>query len=706
MTSKNSYWKLSKTNLKRRVPYTVLGFILCFIAMPVIAYFQCKSYTYGYYDATSNLILKRVAADVLANGSFLQEIVTAILAVLFAITGNAWNNSQKKNDFYKSLPVKEGTRFVYIHVNSYICFLICFVLNLLLTNAAIAGFKVYDSCFIVANLYSLLIHSLEFVAVYFVAVIAQYLTGNVVLAICGTAILGAAEPVIGMLLEACRSQLYMTYSSVLFDDTELLWKNLTSPVAGALQAHKSVSEKYMDFYVASNYSDIWPGVIKTLVQIIIYVAIAYYIYNRRPAHAGNKNIVFDKTKPFIKCLIMIPAALAFALIVIGQSETVILPVLASVVIAVIILHIILQYAIEGDFMAVKRGFISSAIAGIVVMACVLFFTINAKSYDSYIPDANQVHSISVVTGGEYRYNFYEIDQWHSYIQSVEYFLNDVQVTDKTTINTVLEEIAKNIENDSYYYSRGNYVLYEGAWRDITISYNLVNGRELRTYWIPITSDNNIKLAMYDSEEYRLASNQLEFANNKAYIEQAEKIDMVYCNNGFSDYDMCAIEDKAMQREMLEAVSKDHNARTSETYLNEVPIGYTRIVVPFEEGNDIRIEMSLYPSDVNTIAVLNKMGYNPTGFDKSQIKRMYINGWRFNSGEYIEETVELGEGDEGFGYLIDYVELYSSFADSVLETVSDSKSYEVVLYDAEGRNASGILKQGVDIDKIDSMLKAE
>ena len=106
MTSKNSYWKLSKTNLKRRVPYTVLGFIMCFIAMPVIAYFQCKSYTYGYYATLSGItILKRGAADVLANGSFCQEIVTGILAVLFAITGNAWNNSQKKNDFYIILSI-------------------------------------------------------------------------------------------------------------------------------------------------------------------------------------------------------------------------------------------------------------------------------------------------------------------------------------------------------------------------------------------------------------------------------------------------------------------------------------------------------------------------------------------------------------------------------------------------------------------------
>ena len=362
MTSKNSYWKLSKSNFKRRIPVLVLGFLLCFLLIPVIMYFQCASYAQGieYYEY-EYIVQSLVRA--LALGGYLQDAIVIALAIAFAITGNAWNNSQKKNDFYMSLPVKENTRFAYIHVNSFIGFLICFVCNIILANLVVAGFGFYEKAFTVATLYSIMIHSLEFGAVYMVVVIAQYLTGNSVFAICGTAVLSVFEPVMRMLIDTFRDLCYKTSVNTFFDLPEYMCANFTSPVSGALEAHESVSRLYNDFYVVGNYSDIWSGVVKLLIQIVAYTAIAFFIYNKRPAQAGNKNIVFEKSKPFIKAIIMIPATLTAVILVMESLKDRSVPAFVGMIITIVILHIVLQFSIEGDFAAVKKGWISTIVAG-------------------------------------------------------------------------------------------------------------------------------------------------------------------------------------------------------------------------------------------------------------------------------------------------------------------------------------------------------
>ena len=683
MISKNSYWNLSKSNFKRRIPFLVLGFLLCFLSIPVIMYFQCASYAQGIENYDYKYIVQSLVRDI-ALGGYLQDAIVIALAIAFAITGNAWNNSQKKNDFYKSLPVKENTRFAYIHVNSFISFLICFVCNIILANLVVAGFGFYEKVFMVATGYSIMIHSLEFCAVYMVAVIAQYLTGNSVFAICGTGVLSVFEPAMRMLMDTFREICYKTYVHTFFDYSEYMCDNFTSPVSGALAAHESVSRLYNDFYAVENYSGIWPSVVKMLIQIVVYTAIAFYIYNKRPAQAGNKNIVFEKSKPFIKAIIMIPVTLAAVILVMENVEDRGVPAFIGMIIAIVILHIVLQFSIEGDFAAVKRGWISTILAGSCVAVIAFGLIISGRIFDKQKLASADIESVGICSGDEYRYNFYEADESHSYIPSSQYFLYDVKIKDETFIRELTDIINKNIDAGKYYYDP-NWTSKE-KYSGFDVCFNMKNGKQIvKSYLIPLEDYRKIIYDIFNLEEYKHAANQLENDNNKHYVDDASKLRIEYCNYGFSSYDICGIEDKAIQKEMLEALSKDFVARTADVYSNEIPVGYVEIDSVVSKGIQPNFTYQIYEGDVNTYAVLEKIGCVPHKLDKSRIVKIEV-----FSDRMVEETGTIYTADDKeFADLVDKIVLSDAFFKSVL---SDREIYDAFIYSDEGNRYNAVVME--------------
>jgi len=697
MTSKNSYWKLSLANIKRRIPYFVICFLICFIVIPVMMYFRAEYYLddISFYDqkyVISNLMKE------LTCGGFSQDIITIALAIMLAITGNAWNNSQKKNDFYKSLPIKESTRFVYIHVNSVLGYLACFGVNIILANLVIAGLGLYEGKFVVASFVSIIIHTLEFASVYMLAVIAQYLTGNILLAVCGAAVFCGAEPCIRAILNSLKSVFFQRYlENYYLGMSDIIFKSITTPFAGAVDAFCRIGNKNDDYYAVTNYLTVWPGVLKTLLQIAIYTAIAFYIYTKRTSQNGNKNIVFDKTKPYIKGLIMISVSLACIIIAIVNVTMNLVPGLVAGIVSIIVLHILLQFFIEGDFAAVKKGLISTLVSGVILLGIIGCYWRAGIRFDRYIPKAEEVESIGVSTGNEYYYSFYDDDANHSYIRSSEYFLNDIKITDASYIENVIEIVSKNIENDTY--TSDDSV--GGDYYCVDVAFNLKNGKqEKRQYIFEYEDYSTIAYATYDQKEYRQATNQLEFENNKKYIHEAKNLSVVYHNFSFSNYDMCAVENKAMQEELIEALSKDHNERTAETYRNDSPIGYTELYAFTGQGMNLSISMPVYECDVNTIEVLKKMDYEPHGLDKSQITKVKI--LRYSDPDDEGGEIELTPDDTLFETVVDNI-ILRDCCYNVDIGIKVNNDYDVTIFNKDGNDKNAVLTYAVDFARIDKWM---
>lgn len=669
--------------------------------IPAVMYFECLSYT-NYMGDYNYQYIKQSLANTIA-GAYVHDIIAVILAVLFAITGNAWNNSQKKNDFYKALPVKENTRFVYIHLNSFISFILCFGINLIFANLIVACYKFYETTFVVASLYSLLIHSLEFMAVYMLSVIAQYLTGNAVLAVLGTGILLSAETVIRILMDLFKSENYKTYVNMYHEFTEFFYKAITSPVAGALAAHESISRKYDDYYIASNYSEIWPGVIKTVVQIVIFTVIAFYIYKARPAQAGNKNIVFDKTKAYIKCLIMIPLTSVCVLLFMENDNGAVVPKYIGMILALVISHIILQYAIEGDFAAVKKGYISTIISGAIVTAIMVFYSISGVNYDRYKPVLADVESLGICTGEEYDYNFSRGEGIYSYISSSDYFFNDVKLTDETFIKETLEIISKNIDNGTY--------CFDDEWTKnqitsgIDISFNLKNGKQIsRSYTLPQEDCDKIKYAMYDLDEYKHASNQLEYPGNIKCIESAEYLTVVYRDYGKSNNDTCTIDDKELQKKMLEAVSQDYLNRSSEVYTNELPIGYICIDVYAQKRANQTYEYKVYAGDTDTLAILSELNYEFKSIDLSKITSIELIKYNYSeASELNEKRVTLNQEDDLFEEVRNHLVNREAYYNSRLPG-KYSSIYDICAYAEDGSSIEVALKGKDEIKGLEELFQ--
>ena len=213
MTSKNSYWKLSAWNLKKRFWVILLNVMICFFMLPVATFINVKNYLMNYpLDAETVWIQKNIVnSSIMGSGVF--AVITVVLAVFMALQCFSWINNRSKVDLYKSVPVKEVARFTYINVNSVVIFMLAFGVNLFLANIAVGINGLWSNQILYASILSMVLHSLLFIVSYVITLLAIFLTGNTVMGFFASITLLAIEPAVLYIKDALMGQYFHTFYS-------------------------------------------------------------------------------------------------------------------------------------------------------------------------------------------------------------------------------------------------------------------------------------------------------------------------------------------------------------------------------------------------------------------------------------------------------------------------------------------------------------
>ena len=144
MTSKISYIKLIRADLRHRGWLAALVSIGLFLEMPVFTmlYIDSLQMQNREYIVIEEL---RAAFPGLLNGQSVNHLaaVIAVIAVLCALTGFGYIHSKDKTDFFHSLPVKRGQWFVVNYLSGLIIFLLPYVICSALTIAVGGAFRCY-----------------------------------------------------------------------------------------------------------------------------------------------------------------------------------------------------------------------------------------------------------------------------------------------------------------------------------------------------------------------------------------------------------------------------------------------------------------------------------------------------------------------------------------------------------------------------------
>ena len=680
MTSRNSLLKISRINFKKRFPFLVICFLICFFLMTVVTIFECigikENIEYYNIPGMPPGVIKNMAEKMLiGNGIFI--VITAIEAILLAISGWSWNNTISKVDFYKSLPIKESKRFGYININNLFIFLITFGSNLVLSNIVIAVNGMYSVEAFTNSVFALITCTLAFIGLYTLAVIAELLTGNALLAVCFTALLWFYEPAFKFMIYFLKTCYYSSFYTRYTDDFLAFIGGITSPLAS-----------YFEVFANTLFSEVQAdtntvlAVIMLILQCVVYNYIAYVLYIKRKSYAGNSHIAFEIVKPVVKCMIMIPMLIAFMVAFTGilDIEKYDFMIAAfGLISGAVIGQIVLQYAFEGDFRYVVKGLKTLALSMVVAVVMFCFFRFDLSGYDKYIPSKDELKAVSIcvpitrdTSNSIYGSNGVGI--------SGEYFrLSNYEIEDENLKDEILKNVKLTLDENKdtpdmlgYPFNHTEYVY---------VCYTLNNGKkEYRQYRMDFDKCIDILEAAYASKEYRNTLNMLANDDFMAIVKKASDKSLIVRFEAHNTRQQNVKVDKADIARLFEAYNQDYAARPADTVLTKLPVMDLYINANDSEDADIYGRYSfasstvpIYECDVNTLEIAKKYGIVPVKVKAEDISKIIVNKdviVQNNSLDwyYDEYRGEFAPEDSLFNQILenaDYASSFSSVAGSIL-----------------------------------------
>lgn len=730
MISKNSFWKYSAWNFKKRLWTFALCMTAWFFMMPVALFVETGTLMRGYnveqLERNYGWFRYNIVNDRIAGGGWYGAAVI-VMAVFLALHGFAWMNQQNKVDMYKSVPVKSAARFWYISLNSLLIFLVSFGGNLVLANAAASIKGIWSQIFFEASAVSFFMHLHLFLACYFVVLIAQCLTGNVVLGFFGGVILLGLEPMCCSLKREMMDIFFHThiYMGDLF---ESFGKGIFSPVGAYIRMYKTISEKWLGFANEANFGEAWVFIVLMLVQILVYGAAAYVLYQKRPAQVGGKTIIFSRLKPVIKFVIMVVGSLCLGVLMASfNSDTAVWYGFFGAVCGLLVLQVILQTIMEGDFRESIRGKASFTAALVITLVVYFGFAMDITGYDTYLPKAEKVESLAFARGGDYVYSF--VDEKGIYVTADEYLLDNMRITDEAAIGQVLSVLQNEIESGEYYYQdkpgvepSAQELLEYGKTQEyrfedddqreeVYVKFCLAGGREVvRSYYLKKAAVRECFAEVYELPEYKEAVYTI--LNDRTALRLFTRNNLpTVCYYAYNfDSQSERSESLELTRALFDALKEDVAKRSLETVTNQAPVGsldFSAFPEKYMENYEYdpgkkqyNLSMPVYEEDEATIALLKEIGwYQEPGVKVEEVAMITVYQMIYEGEDVVaRKTLHINPGEPLFEQVAEDLLPYEAASGVVDAGTFTKKDYwaEVTVWPETGDNTYGYYQYSCEL----------
>ena len=316
-------------------------------------------------------------------------IVPGFLVTMLAAVVNALNEfwylfSRDKIDFYHSLPVTRSRFFWEKAIRGLVLYLVPYVIMELITMA-IAVSKGHGSHLITAAGKMFLEHLLMYLLLYFGAVLALAIAGNILAGILSLCCVYLYGPVLGILLWVLEMMYFRTNMGLKEGMAEKISVFL-SPV--------SISAALRTYSGQKNF---WIIIVGGILLLIVLAVCAYLAYTKRPAEKTGKSFVYGFLEPILLFMVVIPAALAigtmFALI--GPEENRTGWWIFGLVLGTVVFYGILQVIFAMDFRKMAAHKLQLLLLGICVAVSAWILHTDAIGYDTRIPTMAKTEGISL-----------------------------------------------------------------------------------------------------------------------------------------------------------------------------------------------------------------------------------------------------------------------------------------------------------------------
>lgn len=613
------------------------GFILiaCFIAFPVCLLQSMDM------DAV-NLYGKGVSSMVIYADIWKSRILKLVLlvavgsALLNSASGFWYLYSQKKVDYYHSLPVKRSDMFwhkVYVGFLYYACPSAAMAFLAACIGAA-RGYFGLETFGIAAM--TVLLGILVYLLVYFAGVLVVSITGNVLMGVFGMLMTFIYFPLLSRLMICCRYIFYHNVSGHPYGAADALFR-YGSPVTLAVRLLETTKE-----------GGSLPVVIIYVIVIIFLVMLSWLAFVKRPSEGAEKSLVYRELEPVVRLMVMVPAALGAGYLFYGQfSETGSLAwwffgLAFGAVMSFGITGIILRMDFRGFF----SGKIWFAAGAVLIALCAVVYQKDLFGFSSYLPEYEQIakvgfdlsmmwedrQSVEIQPDGRYIIRYY--DEQEKYMDA-----RSQKITPE--LYDILKSSLNNWKKESV---NGTH---------ITVKYTLKSGRTVyRQYPFQQEQIQRIAMATIFRDDFREKATDF-FSIDRQYLTTVTA-------SFLNGHEAALYQDeKQKQDAFLEALKEDYAEASPEEFLgipcamisfeySNLPAAQTSDGFPVE-GDVHRMNYSaslfVYPSFKRTTALLEETQY-PLSMSEVEIEGIELMYSVFDKdGTYLREEVDAIEDEE-------------------------------------------------------------
>lgn len=554
MTSKISYIKFIRSDIRRRGWLAALTCIVLVFMMPVFATIQLDSAQIGQGNY-ENLWIVDVFPGMLNGANFWPLMgVIPVLAVLIALTGFSYIHSREKLDFYHSLPLRRGQWFTVSYISGLVMFVlpyfICSVLTIL--SAYINGITdpeiLWNAGIAAAG------GLLAFLLFYHTSLAAVMLTGQTVTGLLATLVLSVYPSMVLALLSPLKNAFFDSYYLDSYPASFRLSQYLSPG---------SLSVKLME-RTANDTANL-ALILGAVAMAACLLAVAAILYRFHPSETAGNALAFPVIAPVVKVMICIPTALFSGLVLqnfsgaFGTKWLIFLSLLVAVILCAVI-----EFIYRQDLRQIFRGWISSliSIAAVAVILCVLQFDL--IGYNDYLPEEDQIESIS-----------FRPDSFTGYFSYPEESFPDVPYTDYCApaleyepLYTLAQTGIRNLKNGitPEAYNMGTIGDTDtGRYINAVFYYNLDNGKTVsRQYCLEYDQTLDALETLCQNKDYR------EKLFPVFHLEQ-DSISDIYLTDIYGLPEKLSL-GSAERQELLDAYKKDLLNVDVRTLASETPVG--------------------------------------------------------------------------------------------------------------------------------------
>lgn len=650
MMSKNSFLAKGKMNRKNFLFDFSVVFVCLFFMFPFSLLTRLHGIVQdvqrGYMEETANslqeFLRQYVHLDFAGNSG--KILIVAFIGAFLAFRSFYYLYSRKKMDFYESQPITRKNRFLRGYANGVFCFFLAYLLNFVIAILVSAGNGAMTGTAFGIGLHGFLVLLLSFLGAYHLTILVISITGNIISGILGLLVLEFYEIGVRMCTVFFRDRYTETMSSYFGND------NLTSISNVQWKLMEGCEDSDLNRALTGNtegvvgklFSDTALGMLYAAALCVIFLALAYVAFKKRPSEAAGKTIAYSFLKPVLKiCLVTLGGILSCLLFQAAFSDTMGFAVF-GLIFGVLLTGGITQMVFEQDIRAFFRKPVQLAAGGVISAIIFAVFVFDLTGYDEYSPDPEKVESCAIMIWDLAGANEY-LDENDRSEPAVHHVLSNMELD---TVEEINEFMQKHIESN---YREGVYPADNSGKRQISaeLCWRLKNGRtEHRRVEVYQEDVEDALSVILSQEEYKRTMFQI---YDDDMFERAGKVEFSY-HNGFSYKELPTIDFE----EFKEAYEKD-----MENYgyglATQVPVGYVNVKLSEKLQNSnafseyFQFNCYVYDSFENTKRCLEKMGVTSLApdLDNTTVIKAKVNVYEENGedGTWQNRTIVIEDEDK-------------------------------------------------------------